>query len=299
MRNLKNVLIRIANNLLPAVVKGLNFSNTLASPKTAIQQKQLMATHRSMQHAGMPPFPMQDVGFRVHSQYDEDGILLFIFALIGTTNKKCIEICAGDGIECNTANLIINHRWVGMLCDGDSLRRQRAQKFYSAHPDTRIWPPVILGDWISRENVNRIVVEHDFGGEVDLLSLDMDGVDYWLWDAITEVSPRVVVLEFNHLLGADVAVTIPYDPAFVAEFTPHGADYSGASLGAFVKLSKSKGYRLVGVNSISTNAFFVRNDIENAWLPEIDPATCFAHPRAKFGMDVRYQKIKDKVWEEV
>ncbi len=289
----------MANNLLPAVVKGLNLSNALASPKTAIQQKQLMATYRSMQHAGMPSVLMQDVGFRVHSQYDEDGILLFIFALIGTTNKKCIEICAGDGIECNTANLIINHRWIGMLCDGDSLRRQRAGKFYSAHPDTRTWPPVILGDWITRENVNRVIVEHDFGGEVDLLSLDMDGVDYWVWDAINEVSPRVVVLEFNHLLGPVVAVTVPYNPEFVAEFTPHGADYSGASLAAFIKLSKAKGYRFVGVNSISTNAFFVRNDIENDWLPEIDPSTCFSHPRAKFGMDLRYQKIKDKVWEEV
>lgn len=299
MRKTKTFFAKMANAILPLVVKGLNLSNTLASPKTAIQQKHLMATYSSMLHAGMPPIPMQDTGIRIHSQYDEDGILLFIFALIGTKSKKCIEICSGDGIECNTANLIINHRWVGMLCDGNPLRRQRALNFYSAHPDTRVWPPRIIGDWISRENVNQIIAMQGFGGEVDLLSLDMDGVDYWVWDAINEVSPRVVVLEFNHLLGPDVSVTVPYDPSFVAEFTPHGADYSGASLSAFVKLSKAKGYRLVGVNSISTNAFFVRNDIENTWLPEIDPSSCFDHPRAKFGMDVRYKKIKDKAWEEV
>jgi len=214
-------------------------------------------------------------------------------------NKKCVEICAGDGIECNTANLIVNHRWIGMLCDGDPLKCQRARKFYSAHLDTRIWPPVIVGDWITRESVNEVLSGHGFSGEIDLLSLDIDGMDYWVWEAIEQVSPRVVVLEFNHLLGPDTAVTVPYNESFVAEYTHHGADYAGASLSAFVKLSKAKGYRLVAVNSISTNAFFVRSDIECAWLPEIQPSECFSHPRAQFGMNVRSQGIKDRSWEEV
>jgi len=264
-----------------------------------VAQKHLMATYRQMYDAKMTPVSIQDVGFRIHSQYDEDGILLYLFSLIGTTDKRCVEICAGDGIECNCANLIVNHRWTGLLFDGDRLRCDRARKFYAAHPDTRVWPPAILQEWITRDNVNDILQEEGFSGGIDLLSLDIDGMDYWIWKAIEQVSPRVVVLEFNHLLGPDKSVTVPYDSGFIAEYGPHGADYAGASLQAFVKLSKEKGYRLVAVNDISTNAFFVRNDIENEWLPEIDPSACFSHPRAQFGMDVRYQGIENKEWEDV
>jgi hypothetical protein len=241
----------------------------------------------------------KDVGFRVHSQYEEDGILLFIFSLIGTTNKKCIEICAGDGIECNTANLILNHRWIGLLCDGKEKNVIKAKEFYSKHPDTRYWPPTIAKEWITKDNVNKLIEGNGFTGEIDLLALDIDGVDYWLWKEITVISPRVVVLEFNSLWGPDVSVTVPYSDNFATEFTQYGSDYAGASLKAFVKLNREKGYRLVGTNAIATNAFFIRNDISCSWLPEIDTSDCFEHPRARFGMKQRLPGVKNKEWVEV
>ena len=110
------------------------------------------------------------------------------------------------------------------------------------------------------------------------------------------MSPRVVVLEFNHLWGPEVSVTTPYRDDFVGEFTKYGSDYAGASLAAFIKLGKRKGYRFVGTNEVATNAFFVRNEIECDWLPEVDPATCFGHPRAQFGMQERLPAVKDKEW---
>lgn len=255
--------------------------------------------YKNSQYSNAIPLSFKDVGFRVHSQHEEDGIILYIFSLIGTTNKKCAEICAGDGIECNTANLIINHRWIGLLCDGNEVNIKKAKDFYSKNLDSKYWPPTIIKEWVTKENINDLIKDNGYTDAIDLLSLDIDGNDYWLWKELNIISPRVVVLEFNHLWGPDVSVSIPYNEDFVCEFTKYGSDYAGASLRAFVKLGKKKGYRLVGTNEIATNAFFVRNDILCNSLPEINPSSCFSHPRAVFGMSERLPTVKNMDWIEV
>jgi hypothetical protein len=264
-----------------------------------VNQKTLSLLYKEHYLSGRPKLRFSDVGFRIHSQHEEDGILLFIFALIGTVNRKCVEICAGDGIECNTANLIINHRWVGLLCDGDARNVKKAKAFYATNADTKLWPPVIVQEWLTVQNVNQVISDQGFSGEIDLLSLDIDGVDYWIWKEISGVSPRVVVLEFNHLWGPSASMTVPYRDDFVAEWTDFGSDYAGASISAFVKLGEAKGYRLVGTNAFATNAFFVRNDISCEWLPKIETPECFEHPRAQFGMKQRFARVKSKPWLEV
>lgn len=225
-------------------------------PVSALDQLGLIILYKYYQlQKNAYPLHFKEVGFSNYSQHEEDGILLYIFALIGTTNKKCVEVCAGDGLECNTANLIIHHRWVGLLLDGDESNIQKAKSFYHNHPDTRYWPPKIVHAWITKSNVNDLIQENHFQGELDLLSLDIDGNDYWLLKELNVINPRVIVLEINHLWGDREAVTVPYDDHFQAEFTEYGSDYAGASLPAFVKLCKEKGYRLVGTNAIATNAF--------------------------------------------
>jgi hypothetical protein len=265
----------------------------------AEEQLALIAQYRQQFQQGLAPYRLQDVGFSAHSQHEEDGILLYIFALVGTTDKRCVELCAGTGIECNTANLIVNHKWSGLLVDGDERNVATGRDFYAQHHNTRVWPPKFVREWVTRGNVNRIISGNGFSGDIDLLSIDVDGVDYWLWEAIDSISPRVLVTEINHLWGPERAVTVPYRDDFVGGFTEHGSDYAGASLAAFVKLGRKKGYRLVGTNAFATNAFFVRNDIRCDWLPEVDPATCFGHPRAQFGMQVRHAGIKDREWQDV
>jgi hypothetical protein len=266
---------------------------------TSVDQTVLAILYKQQYQSRCHPLSIKDVGFRLYSQHEEDGILLFIFSLIGTMNKRCVEICAGNGMECNTANLIIHHRWTGLMCDGSEKNVEQAKQFYATNPDTQYWPPTIINKWITKDNVNRIIQENGFTGEIDLLSLDIDGIDYWLWDEISCISPRVVVLEFNHLWGPYTSVTVPYKHDFVAEFTRYGSDYAGASLQAFVKLNRKKGYRLVGTNAIATNAFFIRDDISCDWLPEIDVSTCFDHPRAQFGIKHRLPGVKNKEWVEV
>ncbi len=246
------------------------------------------------------PLPSFDeVQFRSYSQNGEDGILLYLFSLIGTTNKKVVELCAGDGIHCNSANLIVNHGWDGLLFDGNKTNTRFGKFFYSTCRDTFAFPPKLVHAWITMNNVNRIIRKNGFEEEIDLLSLDMDGVDYWIWKAIDCIKPRVVVVEHQCVLGPDRSLTVPYKPDFKAEYSGYAPIYAGASLKAFVKLGKEKGYRLVGCERYGFNAFFIRSDIAKGLFPEIKIEECFKHPLIKHNIKHYYPKVKNKKWIKV
>lgn len=244
--------------------------------------------------------PFDDVEFRNYSQNGEDGILLYIFSLIGTTNKRCVEVCAGDGIQCNTTNLIINHGWHGLLFDGIQKNIEAGQSYYRSHPDTFLCPPILRHEWITAENINTLITSNGFEGEVDLLSIDMDGMDYWIWNAIDKISPRAVVIEANLSWAADQSVTAPYQPNFAMQFSNEQAlPNTGASLPALVKLGKAKGYRLVGCQRFGFNAFFVRNDVGAALLSERRAEGCFGHPHAVWAKK-QFRSVAEKFeWVDV
>jgi hypothetical protein len=233
----------------------------------------LRLKYQEMLRNNVPLPPLDSVEFRSYSQNGEDGILLFIFSLIGTTNKKAVEISVGNGMECNAANLIINHGWRGLLFDGSEENIAVGRNFYKNHKDTWISPPTLVSAWITRDNVNQLILSHDFSGEIDLLSIDIDGNDYWIWEAIECIQPRVVVLEHNTLWEDGRAITIPYQENFVADLTAP-VYYLGASLPAFVKLGHKKGYRLVGVQRLGFNAFFVRTGVGEEILSEVTVEEC-------------------------
>jgi hypothetical protein len=256
------------------------------------QYRQLAASY------ALPKF--QDTGFHTYSQTDEDGFLLYIFSLIGSTNKKVVEMCCGDGIECNAANLIINHGWQGLLLDGDLLSLEIGRKVYRFLKTTRNTPPQLVHAWITTENVNELVAAHGYEGEIDLLSLDMDGNDYWILKSLEVINPRVVILEYNTYWDSHSSVTVPYDPQFTAQII-EGAYYCGASLAAFVKLGRLLGYRLVGCNTHKYNAFFVRNDLGADELPEVSIESCLPPMTVRSASPNEYSfpKIKSLIWQEV
>jgi len=269
---------------------------------SGVSQLQLQMTYRLLKESGMALPGLSQVGFKVYSQTDEDGILHYIFSIIGTANKKSVEICAGNGVECNTANLIVNHGWHGLLVDGEEGNVKRGIEFYKTNSNTFIYPPVFVHSWITRDNVNEVIKNNGFEGEIDLLSLDMDGVDYWIWDAINIIEPRVVVLEYQNIISPDKALTVPYCDSFYAyeHSTTNGLpNFCGASLLAFVKLAKTKGYRLVGCNNLGYNAFFIKNPLSEKEIPEIDVRDCFKHPNVLWAMKERFPIVKDFPWVEV
>lgn len=262
-------------------------------------QQLLRLRYQELARSGGPLPSFDAAQFRVLSQNGEDGILWLLFAVLGVTNKRAVEMCAGAGIECNAANLIVNHGWEGFLFDGDPTNVRLGREFFARCQDTRVEPPRMIQAWITAENVNALLSDAGVTGQVDLLSLDLDGVDYWIWKALDAVEPRVVVVEYNNLWGPDDAVTVPYSANFVAQSSADGPDYAGASLAAFVKLAREKGYRLVGAERHGFNAFFVRAGLGETWFPEVPVAACLQHPFVRRSQRERWPKVRDREWVRV
>ncbi|MGA2051762.1 MAG: hypothetical protein ABSH19_00480 [Opitutales bacterium] len=263
-----------------------------------VGQLLLQQHYRQLAQSPAPALPsFADVGFRQYSQYEEDGILLYLFSLLPPQTRTCLEICAGDGLECNTTNLIINHGWWGCLFDGDAANVERGRAFFAQHKNTFQLPPTFNCAWITAENVNQLIADAGLRGEIDLLSLDLDGVDYWIWRALDVVSPRIVVCEINNPIPPDQSLTVPYRADF--RESPDAPDFRGASLAAMVKLGRSKGYRLVGTHRYGFNAFFIKNGLGEAWFPEVSPAQCARDPYTQLAQRTRWPKVKDHPWVSV
>jgi hypothetical protein len=250
-------------------------------------QTQLRMSWKIMAKLGGLLPSLDEVSFSVHSQNGEDGILLYLFTLLGTTNKKLVEICAGNGEVCNSANLIVNQGWEGLLFDGDADKVQQGVDFFKSNKSTQFWPPRFQCAWITRDNVNELVSNNNFQGEIDLLSIDLDGNDYWIWKALDVVSPRVVVAEYQAAWGPEVCITQRYQEDFdygaYRKANP-GRVFIGASLGALTLLAKQKGYRLVGCEPHCFNAFFVREELGRDIFPAVPQDRLFSHSIAKWNM---------------
>jgi hypothetical protein len=260
-------------------------------------QRQLLFHYQFLKQQKLPLSDFRDTGFRVYSQNDEDGLLLFIVALIGLTNRLCVDMAFGSPYGANTTNLICNWGFHGLLIEGNRDNIQASEKFFATHKDTWIYPPRCVSAWVTTENVNEILIENGFEGEIDLFSLDMDGMDYWIWKNLMVVRPRVVIVEYQDIWGPEKAVTVPYKPNF-NRFDTH-PDYFGASLAAFVKLGREKGYRLVGCNKYCYNAFFLYKDLGAEFLSEVSPESCMNYPKVKWGIENRLPAVRDFEWVEV
>ncbi|NTV49865.1 MAG: glycosyltransferase family 2 protein [Geobacteraceae bacterium] len=264
---------------------------------TQVSQRLLYMQYRQSLAAGIKLPSFAEAGFSVYSQTDEDGILLMIFAAIGMTNRFYVDMAYQSPLGANTTNLICNWGWNGFMVEGDSAGALSSQEWFAARRDTRVYPPKIIQAWITAENINQLLQENNVTGEVDLLSLDVDGVDIWLWNALTAISPRVIVLEFMNIWGADSSVTVPYRPDF--DRHNYHADFFGASLPAFVKLGQVKGYRLIGCNRLGYNAFFLRNDIAQNIFPEVTAESCLALPYPQHARATRLKAVEHLPWQQV
>ncbi len=201
--------------------------------------------------------------YRLKSQNEEDGITLALFEQVGTINRKFIEI--GSGLSGgNSALLASELGWTGLMLDGDTERMVQVGRRF---PNVRA-----VGAWVTRENINDLIADAGLGGEIDFVSIDLDGNDYWVWEALTACSPRVVVVEYNSAFGAERAVTIPYDPQF--DRHKYRFVYYGASLAALARLGAAKGYRLVTTEPAGVNAYFLRNDV-GLEIPACSPENAF------------------------
>jgi hypothetical protein len=190
------------------------------------------------------PSPLADLGRfekKVYSQNGEDGVLEAIFGVVGVTNRVFVEFGCEDAMECNSAYLL-EQGWTGLLMDGDTISRNPRATVHREH--------------ITAENINALLHKYGVPPAFDLLSIDIDGNDYWVWQSMV-CRPRVVVIEYNAHFPPPERRVITYDPGFCWS----GTDYFGASLQALYELGERKGYTLLYCEQIGVNAFFVSTDL--------------------------------------
>lgn len=195
--------------------------------------------------------------YQVYSQWGEDGLIQYLIRKVVVEQPIFIEFGVENYTESNTRFLLINNNWSGLVIDGADRNIQHIKN------DPIYWRYNLKAEhaFIDRDNINSLIKKSGISGDVGLLSVDIDGNDYWVWDAINVVNPRIVICEYNSLWGDREAVTIPYSPTFVRAESHVSNLYYGASILALTHLANSKGYSLVGSNKAGNNGFFVRNDL--------------------------------------
>jgi hypothetical protein len=266
--------------------------------QSEVAQKNLVAYWRQLQASGVI-LPLDQVGFSRFSEFEEDGHLLYLLTLAGSTSRTVVEISSQDGRVCMATNLLVHHRWQGFLFDGDPVFVREGQRFFAAHPATRSAPPVMRAEWFTRENVNQVLRTAGVPDEVDVLSLDIDGNDLYLWGAM-KMRPRILICEFNNAIPSELALTIPYKPDFsFAALPAEQAMFRSASLAAFVAVGRCKGYRLVGMNALGFNAVFLRGDVLAAEMPEIPASTLDAIPAVAEVRRQWWPRLSQLPWSEV
>ena len=264
------------------------------------KQKQLISQWKMAFKQNIKLFDdVKDVGFRCYSQFDEDGIILYLLTLVGNKNKIVVEICCGDGQESMSANLIINHGFKGFLFDGSLKKIQAAKKFFSKHKDCSLVKPTITNKWITKENINNILFDNGVEGEIDILVIDMDGVDYYIWEAIDKINPRICVFEVHNVIPHNVSLTVPYlDDFDYLKQDKKLQDFRSVSPTAMNKLSEKKGYTFVGNNKHGFNVFYVRNDLLNELLPKPSLESIYDNEWSK-KRSKDWEKIKDQPWVKI
>lgn len=190
----------------------------------------------------------------MYSQSDEDGIIREIFNRIGVTNKTFVEFGIGNGLENNTLALLFDD-WRGLWIDASSKSIQKIRNAFANIIETKQLQ--VVQSFITTDNINALISNHINAPEIDLLSVDIDGNDYHILNAITCVSPRVIVVEYN----AKFTPPILYCMTYNATHSWEKDDCFGVSLKFLEVHLGQKGYTLVGCNLSGANAFFVRNDL--------------------------------------
>jgi hypothetical protein len=252
-------------------------------------QQQIQDDHNALRHLGnlfyqaeennlfAPGFDpsINEFEFSVYSQNGEDGVILSLLSMINVDEHYVVEIGTGDGRECNSANLTLNFGWRGCLFEANDESANSARSYFAGCLGKNSDRVRVFNALVSPENINRLLSNAEIPTQADVLSIDIDSYDYWVWEAIDTIIPKLVVIEYNASFGPTRSVTIPYGS--MGKSDTQGLEYyCGASISALNRLAERKGYVLLGCDSKGINAFFVRSDlVMNAGIKAVTPEQAF------------------------
>ena len=224
---------------------------------------------------------LERYGYKVYSQSDEDGIIAEIFKRIGTANKKFVEFGVQNGLESN-GHFLLHKGWQGLWLEGGSKYCKQIRKIFGELIKNKRLN--IVNAFINKDNINDLITTGGMSGDIDLLSIDIDGNDYHIWKAINCINPRVVCIEYNAKFPPDFEWIMEYDAKHIAD----DGDNQGASLKSLELLGNELGYQMVCTNLNGVNAFFVKKELAKDLFAL--PATAenlYNPPRAYNGVKYR------------
>lgn len=244
--------------MLKAIIQ--NIINSINAPLLRIQERTLILQSKKLarDNSNLESIrDLTDVEFSVSSQWGEDGIIDWLVSKLPSIPKTFVEFGVENYRESNTRYLLQSNNWRGLVFDGSKnhIQNIRRQEIYWRH---RLKAETAF---IDKDNINQLIENGGMSGDVGLLSVDIDGNDYWVWQAINVINPAIVVIEYNAVLGDLHSLTVPYHPEFQRTKAHYSNLFFGASLAAVIKLGREKGYTFFGTTSSGVNAFFIRNDL--------------------------------------
>jgi hypothetical protein len=233
---------------------------------------------------------LHDIEFKVTSQWGEDGIIDWLIerAKIPASSQTFIEFGVGSYREANTRFLLQNRNWRGFIMDGSR------EMVDAAIEDGLAWKHDLNARqaFITRENINDLISSSGMTGEIGLLSIDLDGNDYWVWEAIDCVRPIICICEYNALFGDVHPISVLYDPTFFRTHSHYSNMHFGASITALRSLAVKKGYKFVGTTGVGNDAFFVREDYARRFvdtsLLDIQALPCVARNSSNEAGELAY-----------
>lgn len=233
----------------------------------------------SNQQWNMSSSNFNDYEFKIFSQWGDDGLIQYLIKHLMIKNETFVEFGVEDYRESNTRFLMMNNNWGGLVMDGSSkaMNRLQSQRWFWKYD------LVTKNVFIDKENINKLLDE-EWLEDIGLLHIDIDGNDYHILEhmALDKLNPSIIIMEYNGVLGFR-PLTIPYQPDFQWTKAHYSNLYYGASVTALTQLANSKGYALVGTNRAGNNAYYVRRDLLNERIQEVDVKKGFNFPKFRQG----------------
>jgi hypothetical protein len=254
---IKNFLKKYFNIIEKRIVERDDLQKFILGKQLCFSQKSIEVTKLS------------DIEFKVFSQWGEDGIIEYLINKLPIENKFFIEFGVENYNESNTRFLMMNRNWAGLIIDGskENIDYIRKRDYFWKYDLTAI------DSFITKENINSLISDElkklNANINIGLLSVDIDGVDYWILNEINCINPSIIICEYNSVFGNKQPLTVPYDKEFIRGNKHHSNLYFGANLKAFDNLLNERGYIYIGSNMQNSNAFFVKKELAEKHLPRL------------------------------
>lgn len=243
---------------------------------------------------------INDLDYKIYSQFGEDGIIDYLIKSLNIISPKFVEIGVGDYSECNTRFLFETAQPKGLIIDCiENFKKEVSKNISLWKGDLKI-----LNEKINSKNINQILEMEGFTSEIDIFSLDIDGVDYWILEKLPPNFSKIVIVEYNSIFGPDLEVSVPNINDFDRSNYHHSNLCFGASLKAMISLLEKKGFVFLGSTRSKVNAFFVlKTEIDkiNLNIPNTDDLSFYTNSNITESRNVdgqlNYLSGKDKLSE--